>query len=64
MGKAVVGSVFPWLAECPAQVNMDWGQYDVVHGQLRNDFNSYACLSKLPKRSIGFPVSPVSNRAG
>ena len=43
---------------------MDWGQYEVVHGQQRNDFNSHACLSKLPKRSLGFTAPPASSWAG
>lgn len=45
-------------------VYIDWGRYEVVYGQQRNDFNPTACLSKLPKCSVVFPVLPISNLAG
>lgn len=56
--------MFPWLAMGPLHVCVDWGGYEVTHGQQRIDFNSTACLSQLLKCSIGFPVLPISNLAG
>lgn len=49
-----------WLAGRTLWACINCGGWEAVCSEQRNDLHSAACLSKLPKRNIGFPFSGLA----